>query len=247
MEGKVSMKNTLSICWLLILGASMLACATDLSLVPNSTSKEGAFTYLTTVAPKEMKEFRFAAVKAAFKIVDRTRKIALTCHQDAHGTPLNRAKSEAAYRYAWYLVETLYQQTADNEVRKFIIDRWDASVAAKIEPNYLLKQQIASLLLGWNHDYLTPTLCTRFLETNDQILIEEFCGILVEFGENRDLPVLKLKLAAVRLHQNTDKKLQKNIIQAIQYAIATIERGPIGSPSRIGPATPLDNRKLLFQ
>jgi len=111
------------------------------------------------------------------------------------------------------------------------------TIVDKTEPIYLLQNQIASLGWGWNHDFLDTALTTRFLETNDLYVVEAYCGVLFWYGEKDDLPTLKKKLDSVRQNPDGKDRATKAIISAIQGAIEAIERGPVGSPSRIGPAT----------
>ena len=96
------MRTQFIVCWLICIIACTLVMAddtpVDLSALPNGTGKDSAIDYLIKASPKEMNGFRFAEVNAAFTVVEKIRKIALDCHKDTKCTPVNRAKSEIAYR-----------------------------------------------------------------------------------------------------------------------------------------------------
>lgn len=210
----------ISVCFLCILTTSTVRAANDLSAVPAGASKDDFPAVLAAIAPEEMQAFRFAAIKAAFDIIEKVKKIALEYHQDANGSLINRGKTEIAYACAWAFVEMQYQQTKDNEVKKRIIEKWDADLSNKTMPTYLLKNQILSLNWGWNHDFITPTLIRLFIDSKDIDVILEYNGIMSSFGEEIDIAVLNKKLDIIRVaNLGIDIKLRNLIIEGIQSTI----------------------------
>jgi len=232
------MKNTRIIgLWLLLYTVSSVTLAsTDLSAIPGGYDKKGITPFLVIALPEEMLAYRLASMNAAFDMVEKARKIAVENNEDATGSPLNKGKSRMMYEIAWAFVVKLYQQTSDTEVKKRILEKWDAPFSDKTAPIYLLRAQLNSLCFEGGHDFITPKLNELFLQTKDLDVLCSGFMIFDQYGEKEDIPILKKKLEAISVIDfNHDSKKFAFVKDGIEDCIRNIEKGPAGSLQRTAP------------
>ncbi len=226
--------------WLLFFAVSSITFATtDISAVPDGYGKNSITQSLALAEPEGMMAYRLASMNAAFDMVDKAMKIAVENNEDATCSLSNKSKSRRMYEISWAFVVRLYLQTSDLEVKKRIIEKWDAHLSDKAAPIYIMRKHMFSLRYWGGHDFITPKLKELFLQTKD---MEELCAgfmIFDQYGEKEDIPTLKEKLGAISATDfNNDIKKLAFVQYAIKDSILNIERGPVGSPARtaIGPA-----------